>query len=164
MRFAAVSEDEKSTCVEAGCPLRLQCELSDPSGSVRWYKDGQELLLPAMGLDAQAEGALRWLAVQSAEVCHAGQYSCQTPDDSVHFTVEIKGDLWLFKTLVHTTSNLCALFFGKPDATNTLAAFCVVFCLIVLLLIFMALDVCISMCGHFKKTKKNINRYLLCTT
>ncbi|XP_063069286.1 obscurin-like protein 1 isoform X18 [Engraulis encrasicolus] len=90
VRFAAVSEDEKSTCVEAGCPLRLQCELSDPSGSVRWYKDGQELLLPAMGLDAQAEGALRWLAVQSAEVCHAGQYSCQTPDDSVHFTVEIK--------------------------------------------------------------------------
>ncbi|XP_063069285.1 obscurin isoform X17 [Engraulis encrasicolus] len=97
VRFAAVSEDEKSTCVEAGCPLRLQCELSDPSGSVRWYKDGQELLLPAMGLDAQAEGALRWLAVQSAEVCHAGQYSCQTPDDSVHFTVEIKAQpvkLW----------------------------------------------------------------------
>ncbi|XP_062390118.1 obscurin-like protein 1 isoform X2 [Sardina pilchardus] len=89
VRFAAVSEDEKSKCVEAGCPFQLQCELSDPSGTVCWYKDGKELL-PEMGLDAQADGTMRRLAVLSAEMCHAGQYSCKTSDDSVHFTVEIK--------------------------------------------------------------------------
>ncbi|KAL2081273.1 hypothetical protein ACEWY4_023126 [Coilia grayii] len=88
-RFAAVPEDEKSKCVEAGCPFRLQCELSDPSGSVCWYKDGKELL-PEMGLDAQSDGTVRRLAALSAEMCHAGLYSCKTPDDSVHFTVEIK--------------------------------------------------------------------------
>ncbi|XP_041940393.1 obscurin-like protein 1 isoform X4 [Alosa sapidissima] len=89
LRFAAVSEDEKSKCVEAGCPFQLQCELSEPSGTVCWYKDGKELL-PEMGLDAQADGTMRRLAVLSAEMCHAGKYSCKTSDDSVHFTVEIK--------------------------------------------------------------------------
>ncbi|XP_012689427.2 obscurin-like protein 1 isoform X9 [Clupea harengus] len=89
VRFAAVSEDEKSKCVEAGCPFQLQCELSDPSGTVCWYKDDRELL-PKMGLDAQSDGPMRRLAVLSAEMCHAGLYSCKTPDDSVHFTVDIQ--------------------------------------------------------------------------
>ncbi|XP_048094821.1 obscurin-like protein 1 isoform X7 [Alosa alosa] len=104
LRFAAVSEDEKSKCVEAGCPFQLQCELSEPSGTVCWYKDGKELL-PEMGLDAQADGTMRRLAVLSAEMCHAGKYSCKTSDDSVHFTVEIKAPPPIFSAIPEAEKN-----------------------------------------------------------
>ncbi|XP_048094822.1 obscurin-like protein 1 isoform X8 [Alosa alosa] len=106
LRFAAVSEDEKSKCVEAGCPFQLQCELSEPSGTVCWYKDGKELL-PEMGLDAQADGTMRRLAVLSAEMCHAGKYSCKTSDDSVHFTVEIKAPPVKFCAIPEDKQNRC---------------------------------------------------------
>ncbi|XP_012689422.2 obscurin-like protein 1 isoform X7 [Clupea harengus] len=106
VRFAAVSEDEKSKCVEAGCPFQLQCELSDPSGTVCWYKDDRELL-PKMGLDAQSDGPMRRLAVLSAEMCHAGLYSCKTPDDSVHFTVDIQAPPVKFCAIPEDKQNKC---------------------------------------------------------
>lgn len=156
VRFAAVSEDEKSKCVEAGCPFQLQCELSDPSGTVCWYKDGKELL-PEMGLDAHSDGTVRRLAVLSAEMCHAGLYSCKTSDDSVHFTVEIKGDLWLFKILVHT-SNLCTLAVHLQLTCGSFSC--------CLLSHSAAVDdygsyVCISTCGHLKRKLLLVLHYLI---
>ncbi|XP_048835445.1 obscurin-like isoform X3 [Brienomyrus brachyistius] len=89
LRFTALSETEKNKSIEAGCPIVLQCELSDPTAQVCWYKDGSELH-PHSGTDIQSEGSVRTLTVQSAELLHSGLYSCQTKDDSVQFHVDIK--------------------------------------------------------------------------
>uniref|UniRef100_A0A4W5JXR6 Obscurin like cytoskeletal adaptor 1b n=1 Tax=Hucho hucho TaxID=62062 RepID=A0A4W5JXR6_9TELE len=81
--------------VEAGCPFQLQCEVTDPTAQVYWCKDGEKLL-PQTGMDIQSNGTMRRLIVQSAEVFHSGLYNCETSDDTLQFTVDIKGDLWLF--------------------------------------------------------------------
>uniref|UniRef100_A0A3Q3ENL4 Ig-like domain-containing protein n=1 Tax=Labrus bergylta TaxID=56723 RepID=A0A3Q3ENL4_9LABR len=82
--------DQKQT-VMAGCPIALQCELSDPTGQVSWYKDGTQLLLQS-GVDIQSEGSVRSLVVPSAERAHTGIYRCESKDDDIQFAVEVKGD------------------------------------------------------------------------
>ncbi|KAL7865382.1 hypothetical protein SRHO_G00106290 [Serrasalmus rhombeus] len=89
VRFSAVPEIEKNKCIEAGSPFELCCEVSDPTAHAHWYKDELELL-PETGWDTQAEGTLRMLVVQSADPSHSGLYNCNTSDDSVQFTVDIK--------------------------------------------------------------------------
>ncbi|XP_048835456.1 obscurin-like protein 1 isoform X13 [Brienomyrus brachyistius] len=98
LRFTALSETEKNKSIEAGCPIVLQCELSDPTAQVCWYKDGSELH-PHSGTDIQSEGSVRTLTVQSAELLHSGLYSCQTKDDSVQFHVDIKAPSTKFKVV-----------------------------------------------------------------
>uniref|UniRef100_A0A3Q3RE67 Obscurin-like protein 1 n=1 Tax=Monopterus albus TaxID=43700 RepID=A0A3Q3RE67_MONAL len=56
-----------------GCPIVLQCELSDPSAQVHWYKDGSKLH-PQNGVDILTDGVVRELVVHSAEFFHAGSY------------------------------------------------------------------------------------------
>ncbi|KAF4087196.1 hypothetical protein AMELA_G00092870 [Ameiurus melas] len=87
--FSTVPEVEKSKCIEAGSYFELCCEVSDPIADVHWYKDETEILTDT-GWDIQAEGTLRMLVVHSAEPRHAGLYSCNMPNDSVQFTVDIK--------------------------------------------------------------------------
>ncbi|XP_053483414.1 obscurin-like protein 1 isoform X3 [Ictalurus furcatus] len=89
VRFSTVPEVEKSKCVEAGSYFELCCEVSDPIADVHWYKDETEILIDT-GWDIQAEGTLRMLVVHSAEPSHSGIYSCNMPNDSVQFTVDIK--------------------------------------------------------------------------
>uniref|UniRef100_A0A3B3UEP3 Obscurin-like protein 1 n=1 Tax=Poecilia latipinna TaxID=48699 RepID=A0A3B3UEP3_9TELE len=72
----------------SGGPFVLQCELSDPSAQVYWYKDGSKLH-PQTGVDVKAEGLSRKLVVHSAEVAHSGLYCCKTKGDA--FSVEVKG-------------------------------------------------------------------------
>ncbi|XP_058247682.1 obscurin isoform X4 [Hemibagrus wyckioides] len=87
--FSTVPEVEKNKCIEAGSCFELRCEVSDPTADVHWYKDEAEILTDT-GWDIQAEGTMRKLVVQSAEPSHSGLYSCNMPDDSVQFTVDIK--------------------------------------------------------------------------
>ncbi|MCJ8732805.1 hypothetical protein PDJAM_G00215510 [Pangasius djambal] len=89
VRFSTVPEVEKSKCIEAGSCFELRCEVSDPTADVHWHKDETEILTDT-GWDIQAEGTMRMLVVQSAEPSHSGLYSCNMPDDSVQFTVDIK--------------------------------------------------------------------------
>ncbi|KAI4892996.1 hypothetical protein NFI96_027323 [Prochilodus magdalenae] len=89
VRFSAVPEIEKNKCIEAGSRFELCCEVSDPTAHVHWYKNETELL-PETGWDTQAKGTLRMLVVQSADPSHSGLYHCNTSDDSVQFTVDIK--------------------------------------------------------------------------
>lgn len=89
--FSALSEADQNKMVMAGCPIALQCELSDSTGQVSWYKDGTKLL-PQNGVDLQAEGNLRSLVVPSAERAHTGIYRCESKDDDIQFAVEVKGD------------------------------------------------------------------------
>lgn len=91
LKFSAISEADQKKTVVAGCPISLQCELSDSSGQVSWYKDGTKLL-PQSGVDFQSEGSLRSLVVPSAEQIHTGIYRCESKDDDIQFAVEVTGD------------------------------------------------------------------------
>ncbi|XP_020317868.1 obscurin-like protein 1 isoform X6 [Oncorhynchus kisutch] len=88
VRFSALPEVVRNKFIEAGCPIVLQCELSDPTAQVFWYKDGTKLL-PENGVDIQSEGALRAVILQSAELCHSGVYSCEALDDCIAFKVDV---------------------------------------------------------------------------
>ncbi|KAG7466821.1 hypothetical protein MATL_G00146350 [Megalops atlanticus] len=92
VRFSALPEVEKSKSIEEGCSIVLHCEISDPTGQVCWYKDGIQLY-PETGLDIQSEGVRRTLVIQSAELSHAGVYSCKTTNDAIQFKVDIKAEL-----------------------------------------------------------------------
>lgn len=92
-------EVEGTRSVQMGKSLELDCEVADSSVPVCWYKDGVKLL-PQHGWETQNNGTLRRLVIPTAELLHAGLYSCESSDDTIHFTVDIKGDLNL-NLLIH---------------------------------------------------------------
>ncbi|XP_054471807.1 obscurin-like protein 1 [Anoplopoma fimbria] len=89
VKFSAIPEEMRTRSIEAGCPIVLQCVVSDPEAHVCWYKDDMQLISNS-GLEIQSEGNTKTLVVQSAELCHSGVYRCSTQDDTMEFQVEIK--------------------------------------------------------------------------
>lgn len=95
MKFSELQENERNKFIVEGKSLVLSCELShEPSTHVDWYKDGIKVL-PQNNVEMQSDGLARKLLIPSAESKHAGIYECSTPDDTVTFKVDIKGDLFL---------------------------------------------------------------------
>lgn len=92
MKFSALPEVVRNKFVEAGCPIQLQCEVSEPAAQVFWHKDGDQLL-PQSEYEMQAEEKLRALLIKCAEVRHSGMYSCEAEDDHIEFKVDVAGDL-----------------------------------------------------------------------
>ncbi|XP_058642744.1 obscurin-like protein 1 isoform X13 [Onychostoma macrolepis] len=88
VRFSALPEIARNKFIEAGCPIILQCEISDPTAQVSWLKDGVELLQDS-GLDIQSEGTMRRMIIQSAELKNSGVYSCEAVDDRIAFKVDV---------------------------------------------------------------------------
>ncbi|XP_029692554.1 obscurin-like protein 1 isoform X10 [Takifugu rubripes] len=89
VKFSAIPEELRTKWIEAGCPLVLQCVVSDDDAHVCWYRDEMQLI-PHSGLEITSEGNRRTLVVQCTEVCHSGVYRCTTQDDTMDFQVEIK--------------------------------------------------------------------------
>ncbi|XP_057709171.1 obscurin-like protein 1 isoform X4 [Corythoichthys intestinalis] len=87
--FSAITETEQKQTVTAGCPVALQCELSEPSGQVTWYKDGTRLP-PQTGIDIHSTDNLRSLVIPSTKEAHSGVYRCESKDNDIQFTVEVK--------------------------------------------------------------------------
>lgn len=54
------------------------------------YKDGCEIQ-PSDNITLQAEGTMRRLIIRSAESSDAGSYTCQAGNNSVEFTVNVRG-------------------------------------------------------------------------
>ncbi|XP_035532985.1 obscurin-like protein 1 isoform X15 [Morone saxatilis] len=104
VKFSALSEADQKKTVMAGCPIALQCELSNSTGQVSWYKDGTKVL-PQKGVDLQSEGNLRSLVVSSAERAHTGVYRCESKDDDIQFAVEVKALPVKFSELQETDRN-----------------------------------------------------------
>ncbi|XP_049584751.1 obscurin isoform X5 [Syngnathus scovelli] len=102
--FSALTETEQNQTVMAGCPIALQCELSDPGGQVTWYKDGTRLGSQT-GIEIQSKDNLRSLVIPSTEVAHSGVYRCQSKDDDVQFTVEVKAPPAKFSELQEADRN-----------------------------------------------------------
>ncbi|XP_012689426.2 obscurin-like protein 1 isoform X8 [Clupea harengus] len=88
VRFSALPDVARNKFVEAGCPIVLQCEISDPTAQVSWLKDEHQVL-PLTGLDILSEGTIRTLIIQSAELSHSGAYRCQCEDDRIAFKVDV---------------------------------------------------------------------------
>lgn len=92
MRFSTLPEVAKNKFVEAGCPIKLHCEVSEPAAQVYWHKDGEQLP-PKSEYEIQTKEKLRALVIKSAEVRHSGVYSCGAADDHIEFKVDVAGDL-----------------------------------------------------------------------
>uniref|UniRef100_A0AAY4BK51 Obscurin-like protein 1 n=1 Tax=Denticeps clupeoides TaxID=299321 RepID=A0AAY4BK51_9TELE len=89
VKCSALPVIKREKSIEAGCPFELQCEISNPSAPVCWYKDGLPLL-PQNGLSIQSEDSSRSLVVPSADLFHSGVYSCNSEDDVIIFKVDVK--------------------------------------------------------------------------
>ncbi|XP_054908731.1 obscurin isoform X4 [Poeciliopsis prolifica] len=116
LTFAALSEADQKMTVVAGAPIALQCALSDPSGQVSWYKDGRKLLAQS-GVAIQSQGNVRSLVVPSAERAHTGVYRCESKDDDIQFSVEVKGLPVKFSKLPEKDRNR-SVEEGKPFALS----------------------------------------------
>lgn len=88
---------EKYKMIAMGCPIILQCEVSDPVAQVSWFKDEVELFCRT-GLDMKRDGSLRKLTIHSAKVSDSGLYSCSLAEDVVTFHVDVKGDFLDFSS------------------------------------------------------------------
>ncbi|XP_060732886.1 obscurin isoform X5 [Tachysurus vachellii] len=106
VRFSAGPETERRKCIEAGGTIVLQCEISDSSGQVLWFKDGKQILTES-GVDFQSEDCIRRLIIESAALSHSGVYRCTTKDDVVEYQVEIKAVPVWFSTVPEVEKNKC---------------------------------------------------------
>nr|XP_055070971.1 obscurin-like protein 1 isoform X13 [Misgurnus anguillicaudatus] len=106
VRFLAVPEEKLRTCIEAGCPIVLQCEISESAEQVHWYKDGDQLLVES-GVDFISEGCMRTLSIQTAQLSHAGVYTCTTKDDVIKFHVDVKAAPVRFSAVPDAEKSIC---------------------------------------------------------
>ena len=74
-----------------GGDLELAVHLSRPGGPVRWYKDGERLASQGR-VQLEQDGARQVLRVQGARSRDAGEYLCDTPQDSRIFLVSVEGN------------------------------------------------------------------------
>jgi len=91
--YSTIFDAERAKSLEVGKPLKLEVNVTDSTVPVCWYKDGKKLC-PQRGWDIQSNGTSRRLIIPSTEFLHSGLYSCETADDTIHFTVDIKGDFF----------------------------------------------------------------------
>ncbi|KAM4731326.1 obscurin-like protein 1 [Anableps anableps] len=89
VKFSPLSEMDRNKFVEAGNPIVLYCELSDPAAPVHWYKNGVELQTME-GLHIQSVGTMRRIVIHSADFTHSGVYCCDAIDDVIRFNVEVE--------------------------------------------------------------------------
>uniref|UniRef100_A0A3B3Q3E2 Obscurin-like protein 1 n=1 Tax=Paramormyrops kingsleyae TaxID=1676925 RepID=A0A3B3Q3E2_9TELE len=126
VKFSAVPEVERYKSVEAGQPIVLQCKLSDPTAQVKWYKDGIELS-SQNGTDIQSDGSIRRLVIQSAQLSHSGEFSCDAVDDVIAFEVKVEAPLVTFvempeenlqKNVVELDPLVLHCELSRPDAAT----------------------------------------------
>ncbi|KAB1278421.1 Obscurin-like protein 1 [Camelus dromedarius] len=72
-----------------GGDLELVVHLSGPGGPVRWYKDGERLASQGR-VQLEQDGARQVLRVRGARSRDAGEYLCDTPQDSRIFLVSVE--------------------------------------------------------------------------
>ncbi|XP_053734187.1 obscurin-like protein 1 isoform X1 [Synchiropus splendidus] len=84
-----MAEIERIKSLDVGKPLVMEYEAVDTTVPVFWHKDGEQIF-PSKEWEIQRKSTLRRLVIPSAELLHSGIYHCETPDDSVRFTVDIK--------------------------------------------------------------------------
>ncbi|KAJ6665562.1 hypothetical protein lerEdw1_003405 [Lerista edwardsae] len=86
-----VGRDDLQThhCCLASEDLVLSVMLSCPRGEVKWYKDGEKLQ-DSDHVRLEQDGAHHSLVILGAECCDAGEYLCDSGDDSLIFYVTVE--------------------------------------------------------------------------
>ena len=74
-----------------GGDLELVVHLSGPGGPTRWYKDGERLASQGR-VQLEQAGARQVLRVRGARSGDAGEYLCDTPQDSRIFLGSVEGN------------------------------------------------------------------------
>ncbi|XP_059895403.1 obscurin-like protein 1 isoform X14 [Gadus macrocephalus] len=88
VKFTPLPDEKRERAIHTGSRMELQCELSDLSATVHWYKDGSKLL-PQSGVEMLSDGLSRMLVVDVADFIHSGLYSCKTKGDAITFNVDV---------------------------------------------------------------------------
>ncbi|XP_030006218.1 obscurin-like protein 1 [Sphaeramia orbicularis] len=88
IRIISPPESELELTHLASERLELNCEISHADAHIRWYKDGLEVE-ESCNLILEVDGAHRRLVIPKTTVDDAGEYVCDTEDDSVTFLVTV---------------------------------------------------------------------------
>lgn len=92
--YSAVFDAERGGSLEVGNPLKVECEVAASTVPVCWNKDGKEVD-PQKGWGMQSNGTPPGPVLPPPELLPSGQYCCQTPEATVHVSVDDKGDFLL---------------------------------------------------------------------
>uniref|UniRef100_A0A673BFY9 Obscurin like cytoskeletal adaptor 1a n=1 Tax=Sphaeramia orbicularis TaxID=375764 RepID=A0A673BFY9_9TELE len=103
IRIISPPESELELTHLASERLELNCEISHADAHIRWYKDGLEVE-ESCNLILEVDGAHRRLVIPKTTVDDAGEYVCDTEDDSVTFLVTVtgKGQIRILKSEIKT--------------------------------------------------------------
>lgn len=71
--------------------LVLEVQLSHTHGEVKWYKDGEKLQDTGR-VRLEEDGVRRSLVILGATGKDAGEYLCDTGDDSIVFFITVEGE------------------------------------------------------------------------
>lgn len=72
--------------------LVLSLTLSCSKGELKWYKDGEKLQ-DTERLWLEQDGARHSLVISAVEISDAGEYLCDSGDDSLIFHVMVEGNV-----------------------------------------------------------------------
>ncbi|XP_012714433.2 obscurin-like protein 1a isoform X1 [Fundulus heteroclitus] len=89
VEFNPMSEEELHKNSMELDPVVLLCHVSRDDAEVTWYKDGCEIQ-PSDNITLQAEGTMRRLIIRSAEASDAGNYTCNSGNNSIEFIVNVR--------------------------------------------------------------------------
>uniref|UniRef100_A0A671LFM5 Obscurin-like protein 1 n=1 Tax=Sinocyclocheilus anshuiensis TaxID=1608454 RepID=A0A671LFM5_9TELE len=89
--FKEIMQEERQKSAMELDPVVLTCELSRPDEPAYWFKDGVAVL-QSDNITIQSEGTMKRLIIRSAALPDAGMYTCQAGDQTMSFSVNIKGN------------------------------------------------------------------------
>uniref|UniRef100_A0A3Q1FZN4 Obscurin-like protein 1 n=1 Tax=Acanthochromis polyacanthus TaxID=80966 RepID=A0A3Q1FZN4_9TELE len=112
VRILSPSESELEVTCLASERLELSCEISQVDAPVRWYRDSVEVE-EGQNLILEVDGAHRRLVIPLTTVDDAGEYVCDTEDDSVAFLVTVT-EQPVTLTRPKNTPDKLESFAGKP--------------------------------------------------
>ncbi|XP_052048364.1 obscurin-like protein 1 isoform X2 [Apodemus sylvaticus] len=92
--------------------VELRCEVTPAGSQVRWYKDGLEVEV-SDALQLGAEGPARTLTLPHAQPEDAGEYVCETRDETVTFNVSL-AELPVQFLAPEATPNALCVVPGEP--------------------------------------------------
>lgn len=90
--YPTIFDAERVESLEVGKPLKLECKVADSTVPVCWYKEDTKLC-PPKGRGIKSNDPTARHITPSAELLQPELHSCETCDDSIHFSETIKGDI-----------------------------------------------------------------------
>lgn len=82
--------------------VTLACELDDPLGDVKWFKDGKEIKADGNRIQEIKDGRKRKLIIKDAKLTDGGQYTCTCNADKTEADLTVNKQNRFNKTLKDT--------------------------------------------------------------